>query len=203
MPRSTLATLTYKSSQETSYTDSRLQTISVEFGKAILATKPIPKGTILTIFNGERISTKKALEITASDSPNDIEDSNYIIQINNNLWLRPLKREVADYFNHCCEPNAGFLQSRKHADTLVAMRDIYAGEQVTYHYAFTDTDAPYEFDCHCGADSCTGKFSTSISQNPGFQEKYWDFLAPFLQASIIEQLLATKLQSKISFFPPQ
>lgn len=166
-----------------SYTRQGLVLQDVSYGKTVVTTELIPKGSTIAIFNGKKITTKEARVISDSDC----EDSNYITQMDDDVWLLPLKRELADYFNHSCEPNAGFLNTRKLADTLIAMRDINPGEQVTYHYAFTDIDAPYKFDCHCKALICTGTFSTSQYNDEKFYQKYWDYLAPFVRTRILDE----------------
>ncbi|MCX5903887.1 MAG: SET domain-containing protein, partial [Proteobacteria bacterium] len=60
--------------------------------------------------------------------------------------------EDTDIFNHSCNPNAGF----KGQIFLVAMRDIPAGEEVTFDYAMVLHEAAgmpqgYEFACLCGS----------------------------------------------------
>lgn len=41
--------------------------------------------------------------------------------------------------------------------SMVAMRTIFAGEEVTYDYAMSDGSSFDEFDCACGAAKCRGK----------------------------------------------
>lgn len=71
-----------------SYTHPSLEVREVSYGKTIVATKFIPKGITLAIFNGQRISSEQAQLITDSNE----DDSNYITQIGENVWLLPLKK---------------------------------------------------------------------------------------------------------------
>lgn len=168
-----------------SYTLPSLKENITTFGKELVASENIKQGTVLAIFQGLRITTEDARQITRSEE----EDSHYVMQIDDNVWLLPLKREKADYFNHSCEPNSGFDSCSDQADTLIAMRDILAGESVTYHYAFTDTDdEDYSFTCECGANTCIGNFAIKKFQNdPVFQDKYWEYLAPYLRHRIEDE----------------
>jgi SET domain-containing protein len=44
---------------------------------------------------------------------------------------------------------------------LVALRAIEAGEEITYDYAATMHDDPWEMKCNCGALECRGTIRTS------------------------------------------
>ena len=55
--------------------------------------------------------------------------------------------------NHSCEPNCGFLGNV----ILVTIRDIAAGEELTFDYAMSDGCDYDEFECRCGQPSCRGK----------------------------------------------
>ena len=55
--------------------------------------------------------------------------------------------------NHSCEPNASFNTE----GMLVAVREIEAGEEVTYDYVAHPLPAsPWNFECRCGAVGCVG-----------------------------------------------
>lgn len=59
------------------------------------------------------------------------------IQIDENFFICPTSREElkkTGVFNHSCEPNAGFRSSI----VLEAIRDIKAGEEITFDYAFCE-----------------------------------------------------------------
>jgi hypothetical protein len=55
--------------------------------------------------------------------------------------------------NHSCAPNARFNET----GTLIALRDIPVGEEITFNYLDTPTPAsPWNFACQCGAANCIG-----------------------------------------------
>ena len=61
---------------------------------------------------------------------------------------------TAMFLNHCCEPNC---ETEEDSDPIFirAIRDIAAGEELTYEYNLHDSDES-ECDCYCGAEGCRG-----------------------------------------------
>jgi len=60
------------------------------------------------------------------------------------------KNELREWFvNHSCEPNC----VSKH-QSLVAVRVIMAGEEITYDYGLTETLFEWLFWCKCGSPDC-------------------------------------------------
>ena len=60
----------------------------------------------------------------------------------------------ARFLNHCCAPNceAELIDGRI---WIVALRDIPAGEEITFNYGY-DVAEYREHPCHCGAAGCVG-----------------------------------------------
>ena len=66
----------------------------------------------------------------------------------------------AQFINHSCEPNCEAITQRRRI-WIYALRNITAGEELTYDYNLTvdpaDQDAEENlYACHCGATSCRG-----------------------------------------------
>ncbi len=61
---------------------------------------------------------------------------------------------TAMFINHSCDPNC---ETEDHGGRvyIVAVRDIAAGEELTYEYNLCDSDDA-EADCYCGAAACRG-----------------------------------------------
>jgi hypothetical protein len=64
------------------------------------------------------------------------------------------------YINHSCRPNSGartiHLNGRRRL-IFYALRDIGAGEEITYDYKFVpETDCSNRIECQCGEESCKG-----------------------------------------------
>ena len=64
------------------------------------------------------------------------------------------------------------------------MRDIEAGEELTFDYAMSDGEPYDEFDCHCGADSCRGRVTGNDWKLPKLWLKYDGYFSPYLARRI-------------------
>ena len=62
---------------------------------------------------------------------------------------------MAAFVNHSCSPNC---ESDQFGDRIwiVALRDIKAGEELTYDYCLWDGEPGDEAPCYCGAGNCRG-----------------------------------------------
>jgi hypothetical protein len=118
----------------------------------------------------------------------------------NLIFLGPLTRELGDSINHSCEPNCGM----RNATTIVAMRDIAAGEELTFDYAMSDASAYDEFDCNCGTSLCRGRVCADDWRLDTLRHRYKGFFSPYIQRRIeaerhrslltkgdVEEMLAT------------
>jgi hypothetical protein len=67
------------------------------------------------------------------------------------------------FINHSCEPNSGYAFLDGVCSTI-AIRDIEAGEELTYHYGMLETEASLTFghECMCGSKSCSGKWTFDL-----------------------------------------
>jgi len=104
------------------------------------------------------------------------------IQIDEEFFICPTSREELEetgVFNHSCEPNAGF----KSSIVLEAIRDIKAGKEITFEYAFNETYFE-PFECKCGASSCRKIIKSTDWQIKEIQEKYSAYFSPYLKSKI-------------------
>lgn len=62
--------------------------------------------------------------------------------------------KVLNYLNHSCEPNTQIVLS---PPTLVAKKDIEAGDEITCDYNKTELNGK-KYKCNCGNKSCRGYF---------------------------------------------
>lgn len=89
--------------------------------------------------------------------------------------------ETADEFmNHACNPNV-WLQN---ATTLVTMRDIEPGEELTIDYALWETDAAWAMQCCCGAVACRQWITGQDWMQPALQTRYAGHFSPYVQRRI-------------------
>ncbi|MEW5827870.1 MAG: SET domain-containing protein-lysine N-methyltransferase [Chloroflexota bacterium] len=141
-------------------------------GMGLFARQPIAKDELLILWGGK--------VVTLDELP---EDHGKLLQIDEGLYLLTVTPEEADYVNHSCDPNAGFLGQVG----LVAMRTIAPGEEVTMDYALCDGSPYDEFDCACGAASCRGRVTGDDWRNSELWTRYTGYFSPYLQHRINSQ----------------
>ncbi len=148
-------------------------------GCGVFAREPIRKGELICLWGG-RIVAENELD------PNMTHFTQRILQIEEGLYLEaPEPLEPSDCFNHSCEPNVGFSGQIG----LVAMRDIHAGEELTFDYAMCDGTSYDEFTCYCGSENCRRSVKGTDWARPELWEKYEGYFMPYL-ARRIEKLKA-------------
>jgi SET domain-containing protein len=108
----------------------------------------LPSGATVVEYTGERI--------TKAESLRRCEQGNWFIfalddefDLDGNVAANP-----AGFLNHSCAPNCA-AERRDNGIWMVALRNIKAGEEITFNYGYT-LDEYREHPCHCGAATCAG-----------------------------------------------
>lgn len=93
-------------------------------GLGLFADKDIARGTLVTEYTGDLITTEQA----------DKRGGKYLFKINSK-WVVDGKgrQNLARYINHCCKPNCEVIIDRKMI-LIYALRDIPMGEELNYDY---------------------------------------------------------------------
>ncbi|MDT4912406.1 MAG: uncharacterized protein QOC66_1534 [Pseudonocardiales bacterium] len=99
-----------------------------------------------------------------------------------NPVLRRAPADVPNELNHSCEPTLGWGGE----GTLVAVRDIAAGEELTADYATSIDDPDFVMMCHCETYRCRQVIEGTDWQIPQLQRRYAGLWAPTLQRRIAE-----------------
>src|SRR5258708_40375487 len=110
-------------------------------GLGAFAIRPIPAGTRALAIAGWLLPTEK------------LTDDLLALQVGPDLWLCSDGSNLDDRINHSCDPNLGFFRGDP---VLYALRDVAAGEEVTWDYSTSITEAGWSLDCACGAPKCRG-----------------------------------------------
>jgi uncharacterized protein len=148
--------------------------------KGVFAKEPVKKGERIAIFGGSimRIDDIHTL-------PPNVQD--YAMQIEERMVIanRSHIPEDTDYFNHSCNPNCGFSGQT----FLVAMRDIAAGEEITFDYAMTisesiGSDIVFELDCKCGSPNCRKKITENDWKLPELRARYKGYFSEYIKHKI-------------------
>ena len=144
-------------------------------GKGIFAKAALNAGDIICIQGGHVMGSH--------DEPVFSNGGDFAIHIADGFALGTKyehELEDTDYFNHSCEPNAGW----KGQIFLVAMRDIEADEEVRFDYATVVSLEGYDFSCLCGAPGCRGRVTCRDWMIPELQKKYEGWFQWYLQEKI-------------------
>ena len=117
-------------------------------GQGGFSTRFIPKGARIIEYLGERI--------TKAESLRRCEGQNWFIfgldeqfDLDGNVAWNP-----ARFLNHSCVPNSEAICEEGQV-WIVALRDIEAGEEITFNYGYDLIDYE-EHPCQCGQKECVG-----------------------------------------------
>jgi len=114
-------------------------------GNGLYAKTKIKKGTLIVEWGGKTIPIKEWKKL-----PEKIRE--YQIQLNSKNFFgitRESEIDEAEFINHSCNPNCGIKEYTK----VVALRDIFPEEELTYDYIMTDFFDGY-LKCLCGEKNC-------------------------------------------------
>jgi uncharacterized protein len=128
-------------------------------GWGVFATEPIPAGTRLLEYTGERLTTAEA-DARYPEDP-DVPYHTFLFAVDDDVVVDATPwGSMARWINHCCEPNCETTVEggRIYVD---ALRDIAPGEELTYDYHFVleERHTPARkrrYPCICGAPGCRG-----------------------------------------------
>jgi len=144
-------------------------------GKGMIALDPFVAGEILIIFGGEYTDAKGAEEARSKGK--------LVMRWDDDLFSVEERGEDLGYFiNHSCEANAWM----KDAFTVVAMRGIKVGEEITVDYALWEADEKYiaEWECACGSPLCRKKLTGKDWRLPELQKRYKNHFTPLINKRI-------------------
>jgi len=102
-------------------------------------------------------------------------------------YMEEKNNDECALFNHSCNPNCGFADDGL-GDTIVACRDIFPGDELTYHYGFleTETSLIYGLKCKCNSSNCCGLLTFDYYRDPIFVENYFSYMTPYLRQKVID-----------------
>jgi hypothetical protein len=137
-------------------------------GLGIKAGENIKKGDVIQHIKGEaRFFVPR----------NKKESASYPdwVGIGKNRWINP--DYPNQYLNHSCNPNSGI----KGKVTMVALKNIKEGEEITIDYSTIEGDDMWEMKCHCGEKNCR-KIIRSIQFLPDKQfKKYLPYVPTYFK----------------------
>lgn len=164
-----------------SWISSSLETKETKkYGNGVFASAPIDKGEVLMIFGGYILTRAEECEL-----PESIRD--IAIQVERDFVIGVMNENElgnADFVNHSCNPNSGI----RGQISLVAMRDIEEGEEITFDYGSVlyrkEGSQEYKLKCVCGSDGCRGEITQFDWKNPQLQARCRGFFPYYIQDEI-------------------
>ncbi|KAG2428895.1 hypothetical protein HYH02_014217 [Chlamydomonas schloesseri] len=148
----------------------------------LFALRPLARGEVLLYFGGKVVGRGEVLKVQRRTP------TMHFIQVAPALWMVPIPgagSESPDYINHSCDPCCGMLDSV----TVVAMRDIAEGEELTIDYgsvmdeSIEDTGLE-SFDCTCGAANCRRRVTPRDYQLPSVRQRCAGHFPPYMRARL-------------------
>jgi len=144
-------------------------------GYGIFAREPLKAGELVCMWGGSIVTYAELQTLSEDVVSHSIQVEEFLYQV------QPWEHfDPADYFNHCCEPNAGLSSPI----SLVSIRDIESGEEVCFDYAMSDSSDYDQFECQCGSASCRGLVTGKDWRDPALQTRYRGYFSPYLQRRI-------------------
>ena len=111
-------------------------------------TDPIPAGSYIVEYTGPRLTVDEA------DEHYDGREETYLFGLSDGKYVIDGYGDAA-FINHSCDPNCepDEIDGRV---WIIALRDIAAGEELTYDYNLYDGDEDDKSPCSCGSSNCRG-----------------------------------------------
>jgi hypothetical protein len=128
-------------------------------GTGVFATAPIPRGTRVVEYVGERVSHAEA---DRRYEDKDVADNHtFLFTVDARIVIDAgVGGNEARWINHSCDPNCETVIENKRV-FIEAARDIAPGEELAYDYMISrepgdPPDIEKIFACRCGAANCRG-----------------------------------------------
>lgn len=143
------------------------------------ATATIPADATVSRLGGTLVSTAELRELldTAGRDERGYVDT---VVVTDDLHLVLPDGTANHYGNHSCDPNLGWTDEY----TLVAIRDVAPGEELTSDYATSTLDPQFLLRCHCQTYRCRQMVTGDDWRIPQLQRRYAGRWTPYLQRHI-------------------
>jgi SET domain len=137
--------------------------------RRLVAARAIPRGAHLFDLQGRETEepTRYSVQIGA-DLHLDTDDARDEADLLDRYFWR--------YLDHSCEPSS-VIRDR----AVYALRDIAAGEGVTFDYNTTELDMAEPFQCYCGTSACVGTVRGARHLTPAQRQRVAHRLPSYLK----------------------
>lgn len=139
-------------------------------GKGIFAGEDIVKGDRIQYIKGKRVKNviRNSEESAAIVNWIGVSRKFYI-----NTDGTPFR-----YVNHSCDANAAIVGTK----TVVALRDIQKGSEITIDYSMSDADPFWRgIRCHCGSKNCRKVVRAIYTVPPEVFKRHMPYISRYFQ----------------------
>ncbi len=147
-------------------------------GNGLFARKAIGRGEIV-------LQTRAKVVHRQIESSTESSEIINWIGIDKDIWMitddTPLR-----YINHSCEPNSAMASAK----TLVALRQIEMGEEITMDYSMSDADPLWSISCNCGSKNCRKLISSIHTIDPQVFKNHFPFISKPFQRIFIQKYIS-------------
>ncbi|MGJ7496842.1 SET domain-containing protein [Variovorax sp. RT4R15] len=126
-------------------------------GLGAYATRPLPAGAFIGLYEGRRYTPAQIAAKTWDDS------LTYLFKLSNDETIDGAKGGNATrHLNHSCDPNCEAVEDYDEAGRMVlrfqTLVEVDAGDELFIDYSLTadDGSSPADYLCYCGTESCRG-----------------------------------------------
>lgn len=155
-------------------------------GSGLFALEPIHKDERIQYIRGAKFKMVVKGRQEAMSIMNSIGVGRY-------SWL-DTKNTPFRYINHSCEPTAAIIGTK----TVVALREIRKGEEITMDYSMTDADPYWEMKCRCDTKTCRKKIGSIQTVPPEVFKRHM----PYIPKNFQKIYLRTYIQRHLGITPP-
>ena len=124
-------------------------------GFGVFAARPFRKGAVVQVIDDSRIVD----DLHPLGPGDDARHCDYL-EAGKVVFMQPPERHI----NHSCDPNT-YVKTVDGRRLVIALRDIPAGEEITYDYCI-NSGGDTVWTCHCGAARCRGEIHSDFFHLP-------------------------------------
>lgn len=137
-------------------------------GLGVFTARPVAAGTVI-LADDDGSLHRRAMPLAAALAQG-WDRQRHLFQLDHDLFLPP-RGCFDDLINHSCEPSGGFLFTAVGL-CFVAIRDLAAGEELTYDYSCHLLSLDEQMACACETPSCRGVIGPFGSLSKPLQQHY-------------------------------
>lgn len=155
--------------------------ISPRGGQGLFACAPIAAGEAVVRWGGPSYTDEAGARAAALAGKAVMQWDAHVYSVEGGE-VEGDEEDTAFLINHGCDPNVWMND----AFTLVARRNIAAGEELLIDYALFEASEEYvaSWECRCGSALCRTRITGRDWRSPTLQERYRGHFSPLLNARI-------------------